>query len=130
MFRLRMRLLAVSMSLATSVAFAGASFAVPAVQAAPMHVADQVPGFPDLPSLSDLPSLPGFSDGFVFPTQEPEPTATPTPKPTATATPEPTATATPKPTPTEDTTNSDNSTGDNSDIFNQMQSFFDGYTGE
>ena len=128
MFRLRMRLLAISMSLATSAAFAGASFAVPAVQAAPMHVADQVPGFPDLPSLPNLPSLPGFSDGFVFPTQEPEPTATATPKPTATPTPKPTATATPTPaptaTPTEDTTDSNNS-----DIFSQMQSLFDGYDG-
>ncbi len=163
MFKLRMRLLVISMSLATSAAFASVPFVAPVVQAAPAQVADQspfsfdVPCFPNLPA---LPALPCYSECVTpvatetptpaatliprvqstptpaatltprvqsTPTPTPMPTATPTPMPTATPTPMPTATPTPKcecSTPT----SYDNGASDNSDVFNQMQSVFDGYS--
>ena len=110
MFKLRMRLLAISMSLATSAAFASVPFVVPTVQAAPAQVTDQtpfsfsVPCFPDLPA---LPSLPCFSN-CVTPNQETVVTETPTPTsnliPRVQSTPTPTSTLTPRvqstPTPT------------------------------
>ncbi len=167
MFNLRMRLLVISMSLATSAAFASVPFVAPAVQAAPAQVVDQspfsfdVPCFPDLPALPSLPcysecvtptqpvatptstliprvqSTPTPTSTFTprvqsTPTPTPIPTATPTPIPTATPTPIPTATPTPTPTPTcecSTPTPADNSTNyDNSNVFNQMQGVFDGYS--
>ena len=149
MFNLRMRLLVISMSLATSAAFASVPFVAPAVQAAPAQVVDQspfsfdVPCFPDLPA---LPSLPCYSE-CVTPTQPvatptstliprvqstPTPTSTFTPRVQSTPTPTPIPTATPTPTPTcecSTPTPADNSTNyDNSNVFNQMQGVFDGYS--